>query len=67
MAADTSGAITAGEAESPANRHFLLEEVKRGLADIVAGRTEDADTAIARLQRARKFTSSISKPTKRRG
>jgi prevent-host-death family protein len=43
---------------------LLLEDVKRGLADIAAGRTEDADTAIARLQKARK---SVAKTTKRRG
>lgn len=29
---------------------LLLDDVRRGLADIAAGRTEDADTAIARLQ-----------------
>ena len=43
---------------------LLLEDVKRGLADIASGRTEDADTVIARLQRARK---PIAKATKRRG
>jgi antitoxin (DNA-binding transcriptional repressor) of toxin-antitoxin stability system len=43
---------------------LLLEDVKRGLADISAGRTEDADTAIARLQKARK---AVAKPPKRRG
>ena len=43
---------------------LLLEDVKRGLADIAAGRTEDADTAIARLQQVRK---SAAKTTKRRG
>jgi hypothetical protein len=32
---------------------LLLEDVRRGLADIAAGRIEDAHTAIARLQRAR--------------
>jgi predicted transcriptional regulator len=36
---------------------LLLEDVKRGLADIDAGRTEDADTAIARLQWERKATA----------
>lgn len=46
---------------------LLLEDVKRGLADIAAGRTEDADTAIARLQRARKPSPKIIKTTKRRG
>ena len=46
---------------------LLLEDVKRGLADIAAGRTEDADTAIARLQRARKPVAKIIKTPKRRG
>ena len=46
---------------------LLLEDVKRGLADIAAGRTEEADTAIARLQQARKPSPTISKTTKRRG
>ena len=46
---------------------LLLEDVKRGLADIAAGRTEDADTAIARLQRARKPSPKIIKTAKRRG
>ena len=46
---------------------LLLEDVKRGLADIAAGRTEDADTAIARLQQARKPSPKIIKTTKRRG
>jgi prevent-host-death family protein len=43
---------------------LLLEDVKRGLADIAAGRTEDADTAIARLQQARK---PVAQAKKRRG
>jgi prevent-host-death family protein len=43
---------------------LVLEDVKRGLADIVAGRTEDADTAIARLQQQR---AAVVKPRKRRG
>jgi prevent-host-death family protein len=42
---------------------LLLEDVKRGLADIAAGRTEDADAAIARLQQARK---PAARTTKRR-
>ena len=46
---------------------LLLEDVKRGLADIAAGRTEDADAALARLQRARKPTAKAAKTTKRRG
>lgn len=44
---------------------LLLDDVKRGLADIAAGRTEDADTAIARLQRARKPV--VAKTAQRRG
>jgi hypothetical protein len=44
---------------------LLLEDVKRGLADIAAGRTEDADAAIARLQQARKPVARVAK--KRRG
>ena len=43
---------------------LLLEDARRALADIAAGRTENADTAIARLQRARK---PLAKTTKRRG
>ena len=42
---------------------LLLEDVKRGLADIAAGRTEDAEAAIARLQQARK---PVAKTTKQR-
>jgi predicted transcriptional regulator len=46
---------------------LLLDDVKRGLADIAAGRTEDADAAIARLQQARKPAARSSKSAKRRG
>lgn len=41
---------------------LLLEDVKRGLADIAAGRTEDADTALARLQRQRKVAGKTRRP-----
>ena len=44
---------------------LLLDDVKRGLADIAAGRTEDADSAIARLQQQRK--KAAAKTRKRRG
>ena len=37
-------------------RRLLLDDVMHGRADIVAGRTEDADTAIARLQQRRAHT-----------
>jgi prevent-host-death family protein len=48
---------------------LLLEDAKRGLADIAAGRTEDADAAIARLQQQRKAKAKapIKKTSKRRG
>ena len=42
---------------------LLLEDVRRGLADIEAGRSEDADAAIARLQQRR----ASREPTKRGG
>ncbi len=32
---------------------LLLDDARRGLEDIAAGRTEDADTALARLQQRR--------------
>lgn len=32
---------------------LLIEDARRGLADIAAGHTEDADTAIAALQKRR--------------
>ena len=35
---------------------LLLDDVIRGFADIAAGRTEDANTAIARLQQRRAHT-----------
>ena len=43
---------------------LLLEDVKRRLADIAAGRIEDADTALARPRQARK---PVAKTTKRLG
>lgn len=46
---------------------LLLEDGKHGLADIAAGRTEDADTAIARLQAQRKAIAPTRKTTKRGG
>lgn len=36
---------------------LILEDARRGLEDIAAGRTEDADAALARLQRARPVKS----------
>jgi hypothetical protein len=46
---------------------LLLEDVKRGLADIDSGRTEEAVTAIARLQRQRKATAATRKASRRAG
>jgi hypothetical protein len=43
---------------------LLLNDVLRGLADIFAGRTEEADAAIARMQRERK---AADRTRKRRG
>ena len=40
---------------------LLIEDARRGLEDIAAGRTHDADAAIAKLQRRRKAAA------KRRG
>ena len=45
-------------------RLLLLEDVKRGLADIAAGRSGRCGMAIALLQQARK---PVAKTTKRRG
>lgn len=46
---------------------LLLADVKRGLADIDAGRMEEADTTIARLQGQRKATAATRKASKRGG
>ena len=35
-----------------AARRLLLDDALRGIADIAAGRTEDADAALTRLQQA---------------
>jgi prevent-host-death family protein len=41
---------------------LLIDDARRGLDDITAGRTQDADSAIARLQKRRKAGA-----TRRRG
>ena len=43
---------------------LLIDDARRGLADIVAGRTQDADAALAKLQRRRAL--DLSKPAKSR-
>lgn len=49
-----------------ANRiHLLLiEDAKRGLADIATGRTQDADTALAEIQKRRTVASKNSSTLK---
>ena len=39
---------------------LLIEDAKRGLEDIRAGRVHDADSAIAKLQRRRKARTAIA-------
>ena len=56
---------------------LLIDDAKRGLADIAAGRTHEADAAIAQLQQRRAGTTSTgarrraaattAKPPKKRG
>ena len=36
---------------------LLIDDAKSGLADIVAGRTQDADTALAEIQKRRKASA----------
>ena len=38
---------------------LLIDDARRGLEDIAAGRTQDADTAIARLQQRRARSGSV--------
>ncbi|MBC7700118.1 type II toxin-antitoxin system Phd/YefM family antitoxin [Aquabacterium sp.] len=47
---------------------LLIDDARKGLADVLAGRTQDADTALAGLQAARKAkaaTTSKIKPKHR--
>ena len=49
---------------------LLIDDAKRGLADIAAGRTFEADSALAKLQQRRAVaakTASLTKPAKKRG
>lgn len=50
---------------------LLLDDARRGLADIAAGRTQEADGAIARLQERRATAaakdSATGKPARKRG
>ncbi len=40
---------------------LLIDDARRGLADITAGRTQDAEAAIARLQQQRRDRAAIGK------
>ena len=44
---------------------LLIDDAKRGLADISAGRTFEADTSLAQLQQRRQTAASL--PTTQRG
>jgi prevent-host-death family protein len=48
---------------------LLIDDARRGLADVLAGRTQDADNALASLQAARaaKATASNKAKPKHRG
>ena len=39
---------------------LLIDDARKGLADVLAGRTQDADTALAGLQAARAAKSSTA-------
>lgn len=44
---------------------LLIDDAKRGLEDVVAGRTQDADSAIAEIQKRRNKAAAM--PAKKRG
>jgi prevent-host-death family protein len=44
---------------------LLIDDAKRGLADIAAGRTVEADAGLAQLQKRRKTATKL--PAKQRG
>ena len=46
---------------------LLIEDARRGLEDIAAGRTQPADSALASLQKRRAAATSTAKPAKKRG
>lgn len=43
---------------------LLIDDAKRGLADIVAGRTFEADGGLAKLQQRRAAATKAASPTK---
>lgn len=46
---------------------LLIDDARRGLEDIVAGRTQDADQTLATLQKRRAAARPATKPVKTRG
>lgn len=46
---------------------LLIEDARRGLADIAAGRTRDADTALAERQQRLRRKNNSGKPASKRG
>ena len=43
---------------------LLIEDAKRGLADIAAGRTQEADVALAQIQQRRKASTKTTSAAK---
>lgn len=46
---------------------LLIDDARRGIADILAGRTQQADAAIARMQQRRAAGATAAKSSKKRG
>jgi prevent-host-death family protein len=46
---------------------LLIDDARRGLDDITAGRTHEADAALAAIQKRRTAAASATRPVKKRG
>ncbi len=46
---------------------LLIDDARRGLQDIAAGRSQQADTAIAQFQQRRRRVATPVKPARKRG
>lgn len=46
---------------------LLIDDARRGLEDIAAGRTHEADAALVAIQKRRTTAVSATKPAKKRG
>ena len=46
---------------------LLIDDARRGLEDIAAGRTFEADSAIAKIQQRRAAASTVGQTAKKRG